>query len=255
MYQNDVACDLYIGKNAGKKIIEEMEKAKFSIKIISPYLSPSTIWQLIKLHRKGIQIELVTTDAVMDQTDQAETTFKTLIKQEKEFSKKGASIKSILSFLEKLLWGSFILSLLTTFYFYIQQEDSHIGLGIILSLSLMIISLYVSIKKSMQKEYQYHYRSIFPLKLLIAPENSEFPIKTFIHSKVFIIDERIMYWGSVNFTSMGISENYETRIRTVDENAIQKMTKEFNQLLHSNNLPERYLNIWGRMIYSLDKKD
>ena len=64
-----------------------------------------------------------------------------------------------------------------------------------------------------------------------------------------------MYWGSINFTSMGVKDNYETRVRTTDTIAIQKMTKEFNQLLQSNNLPERYLNIWGRMIYSLDKND
>ncbi len=255
MYQNDVVCDLYIGKNAGNKIIEEINTAKSSVKIISPYISPSTIWHLIKLHRKGVQVELVTTDAVMDQTEQAEKTFKVLIKQEKEYNKKGAALKKTLHFLQKLLWGSFAIALLATFYFYIEEQSSNLGLGIIISLTLLVLGIYVSIKTSQQNTFQYKYESLFPLKLLIAPENSEFPIKTFIHSKVFIIDEKIMYWGSINFTSMGVKDNYETRVRTTDTIAIQKMTKEFNQLLQSNNLPERYLNIWGRMIYSLDKND
>ena len=72
---------------------------------------------------------------------------------------------------------------------------------------------------------------------------------TFIHSKIYLIDEKIAYLGSLNFTSSGTKHNYETRIRTEDPNAIQEVKEEINQLMNHSYLPERDLQLWGKQLY------
>ncbi len=52
-------CDIYIGTGAGKNLLTDMENAKEEIKIVSPYLSPSLVNQLISLHGQGKTINLI----------------------------------------------------------------------------------------------------------------------------------------------------------------------------------------------------
>ncbi|MDD2278204.1 MAG: hypothetical protein PHI03_11855 [Bacteroidales bacterium] len=64
MYYNGAICDIYIGKGAGKKLLIDIRNAKTTIKIVSPYLSPSLISELIKLQKRNLEIELITTDNI-----------------------------------------------------------------------------------------------------------------------------------------------------------------------------------------------
>ena len=45
--------EIYIGREAGKEIHERIRGAKKSVKIVSPYLSPDYMKDLIRLHEKG----------------------------------------------------------------------------------------------------------------------------------------------------------------------------------------------------------
>src|SRR5690606_4125004 len=66
MFFNNAACDVYIGKGAGKKLLHDIDEAKHSVQILSPFLSPFLIKKLIHLHRKGIKITLITTVEIED---------------------------------------------------------------------------------------------------------------------------------------------------------------------------------------------
>lgn len=55
---------IYIGREAGKEIHEKLRNAKKSVKVVSPYLSPDYIKDLINLHKKGIKVTLVTCDKI-----------------------------------------------------------------------------------------------------------------------------------------------------------------------------------------------
>ena len=63
IFYNGANCDLYIGK-AGKKLLLYIKKAKESVKIISPYLSPFLIKELLDIFVKGVGIQIITTDGV-----------------------------------------------------------------------------------------------------------------------------------------------------------------------------------------------
>ena len=246
MYQNNVLCDLFIGKGAGRKMVSEIQEAEHSVRIISPYLSASLVYKLIELHRAGVDVQLVTTDAIMENSERYANTYKQLISEEKVYDTKAKNLRFILSIFTKIIWASFAISILLLYLF---KDEKDFLYYIIAMMSLLCLAVFLQIKLSKFKTFSYNYDTLFPIKFLIAPENASFPIKTFIHSKVYIIDEKIMYLGSMNFTAAGTSENYETRIRTQDIEAIEKMINEFDTLFGSTKLPERKLSVWGHQIY------
>lgn len=57
-------CDIYIGKGAGKKLMNHISQAHNSVKIVSPYLSPALVNELITLHDRGIRVGLITSDDI-----------------------------------------------------------------------------------------------------------------------------------------------------------------------------------------------
>ena len=74
---------IYIGKEAGKEILSEIKNAKKSVKIVSPYTSPDYIKELISLHKKGVDVTLITCDKI---TESSYSDFRVsdLIKKEKD---------------------------------------------------------------------------------------------------------------------------------------------------------------------------
>ena len=55
---------IYIGREAGKEIHQAIKNAKKSVKIVSPYLSPDYLKDLVSLHKKGVKITLITCDKI-----------------------------------------------------------------------------------------------------------------------------------------------------------------------------------------------
>ena len=53
---NTITGDIYIGKGAGKVILEDMRRAKRSIRVISPYLSASMVDIILDRFKSGIHI-------------------------------------------------------------------------------------------------------------------------------------------------------------------------------------------------------
>lgn len=72
---------------------------------------------------------------------------------------------------------------------------------------------------------------------------------TFIHGKIYIIDDAIVYMGSLNLTISGTKHNYETRIRTTDYEAIKKVKDEFYDLFYNSSIPEVNIQSWGSHLY------
>lgn len=66
IFYNNAVCDIYIGKSAGAKMMQDIRNAQKNVKIVSPYLSPFLIKELIHLHSRGIKIRLITSDEIED---------------------------------------------------------------------------------------------------------------------------------------------------------------------------------------------
>lgn len=103
-------------------------------------------------------------------------------------------------------------------------------------------------KRKNTRIYDYTYTQLFPFHVIESPyTNSE--SSTFIHSKVYLIDDKIAYLGSLNFTYSGTKNNHETRVRTTDIEAIEQLRSMFNELPNEPSLPKKSITEWGRQIY------
>src|SRR5680860_1051847 len=82
MFFNNAKCDVYIGTGAGKKLMDEIENAKRSVKIVSPFLSPFLVKKLIELRSNGIDVQLITTETIEDFYGDRKRNLHELIRQE-----------------------------------------------------------------------------------------------------------------------------------------------------------------------------
>jgi len=248
MFYNNANCDIYIGTGAGKKLLSDIRKAQKSVKIVSPYLSPRLIKELIELHQTGLRIELITTDLIEDFFGHYEKNIHKLILQNKEIDKEAVKIRKKWKRISKILsyinYG--LISLLIVLAFLLK--DIRV---ILLTIPIIILFLIIVIYKNEIKSkriYSYWYYQLFPFKVYISPDKSKLS-NTFIHGKVYLIDDKIAYLGSLNFTFSGTKQNYETRIRTVDPYAIKEIKEEIHDLMYNSEIPERDVQLWGRQLY------
>lgn len=248
MFYNGANCDLYIGKGAGKKLLNDIRNAKQSIKIVSPYLSPFLISELISIRKRNLDVELITTDNIEDFYGDYEKNIHQLIiqnkKTDKEAVKKREKWKDISKILTYVNLGLLAIIMGLAYFF----KDTKVAYGFIpIVVIFLIIKLYKSKIKN-KRIYTYWYSQLFPFKVYMSPDTTDLS-DTFIHGKVYLIDDQIAYLGSLNFTASGTKYNYETRVRTTDQNAIKEIKEELYQLLNYSNLPERDIQFWGKQLY------
>jgi len=248
MYYNNANCDIYIGKGAGKKLMDDMRNAKRSIKIVSPYLSPYLIEELIDLKNKGLDIQLITVNEIEEHKNSSNKIISELIQQYRQTDEvaqnKRNKWKKTANF---LLTGIIILFSLTAILFA-NTKDTKTLLGLIpVIITSFIFYLYkINIKK--KRIYYYSYSQLFPFKIYLSPEKHVYS-DTFIHGKIYIIDDSIAYLGSLNLTKSGTQHNYETRIRTTDSEAVKRIREEFYNLFYHSQIPEIDIQAWGSLLY------
>lgn len=248
MFYNGAYCDIYIGKGAGKKLLNDIQNARRSIKIVSPYLSPFLISELIQLNKRNLDIQLITSDNIEDYEGLYRKNIHKLILQNRETDEvalekreKWITLSRILTYIN---WGNLIVLLGLAYLF----KDILVAFGLI---PIVIISLIINLYKNKirsKRIYSYWYSQLFPFKVYMS-KNQGYEDSMFIHSKIYLIDNQIAYLGSLNFTSSGTKYNYETRIRTTQLDVIQEIEKEFYYLFNHSNLPQRNIEHWGRELY------
>ena len=248
MFYNGANCDIYIGKGAGKKLLNDIQNARKSVKIVSPYLSPLLITELIKFRQRNLEVQLITTNDIEESDKSYEKNIHKLINQNREIDnaavEKREKWKDISKILTYIAIG--LLIILIGIAYYLKDIKVAFGLTPIVIL-LLVIKLYKN-KIQNKRIYSYWYSQLFPFKVYLSPYKSDHS-DTFIHSKIYLIDDKIAYLGSLNFTYSGTKNNYETRIRTEDPNAIIEIKEEINQLLNHSHLPERDIQFWGSQLY------
>lgn len=249
MFYNGAKCDIYIGKGAGKKLLYDIQNARKSVKIVSPYLSPFLITELINFRNRNLEVELITSDNIEDFYGNYEKNITKLINQNRETDQIAVEKREKWKNTSKILTyiGFGLLIILVGIGYYLK--DPKIAFGLIpIIIIFLVVKLYKN-KITNTRIYSYWYSQLFPFKVYMSPDKSD-QSDTFIHSKIYLIDDKIAYLGSLNFTASGTKHNYETRIRTEDPNAIKEIKDEIYQLLNHSHLPERDIQYWGKELYN-----
>ncbi|MFP4089150.1 MAG: phospholipase D family protein [Cyclobacteriaceae bacterium] len=245
---------LHMGTSAMRQVMEAIHSATREVCVLSPYLNGEQLELLMQLHEKGIKLMLVTTVCQGSIGNVEGYDFrKELIRQVKrhdpEAREKKESLQGLLSFLWFALLTFAGVGIWTYFYYHLYAQ-----LVMLLLFVLTAIFIYATIGEIRRtKEYHYSYRTLFPIKVFIAPDNRQIrnSSKYFLHAKAFIIDDETAYLGSADFTSSGLSSNYESIIKLTDREAISELKAELQRLYRTSSEDMDFVNIeeWGRMIY------
>lgn len=244
---NGADCDIYIGTGAGAKLLKDIRNAKKSIMIVSPYLSPSLVKELIEIRRNNIKVQLITTDEIKDFTGPYEKNIHKLIIQHQSLDRTAKEQRDKwISLAKKIRYMIITLvCCLGALTYYLR--DIRLLWGIIPTVLLICLYEYYKYKIKNKRIYYYKYTQLFPFKVYISPPNNN---GGSIHSKIYLIDDAIAYLGSLNFTVSGTRLNYETRVRTMHPDAIMEIKREFNTLFYDSGLSERNIQMWGRSLYN-----
>lgn len=240
-----------IGRNAGEHILKEMDGAKKCVKIVSPYLTASYVDKLIDLQKKGIEVTLITSDDV-----------------EKDFSGKYSPLcdQDLIQQIrhedttaeqrrKQWLIAAICQLILGVGFFFVPV------VGVVVGILLLLSGTGSFIYRSSIAVFTYEYVPTFKqFRVFISPGNRKngmtyqeykamFPHGFFVHAKIYVIDDRTAFVGSVNYTYAGLKMNYETCVQVWDKKAVLRISDEVFNLYHNKNLPFRNLQEWGRSIY------
>ena len=245
---NVANCDIYLGQDAGKKVLKDIKNAKETLKIVSPYLSHSFVSELISLHNKNVDVQLITTDKIKENNSLLNFLSKLIIQHRIVNEEAEKTRNKWIDRCSFLLFGiiGYVAAFVLTAYFYWSIKLIYAIIPLIIA--ILVRKLYQ--EKILQKRiYDYQYESLFPFKVLISPIDNKRK-EVFVHSKIYIIDDQIAYLGSLNFTESGMKYNYETIIKISDKESIDKIIKEFNDLFFSSTLPSHHINVFGKELFT-----
>ncbi|RDY57930.1 phospholipase D-like domain-containing protein [Flagellimonas nanhaiensis] len=244
MYFNNAQCDIYIGTGAGKKLMEEIAAASNSVKIVSPFLSAKLVQGLIELQEGGVHVELITTEPERGKSG----LLGALIRQHVHMDQRAQHRKRVLHRILKICYFLVGLGVLALWFFFAQQAVLPVLyiLATIGIFGLAVLILHHVLKRV--RVFSYSYEPIFPIRM-IKPSDAFGKRTTYLHSKIYIIDDRIAYMGSLNFTYSGTESNYETRVRLTDAPSVKKIVQEFHYLMDEADFPELDICRWGSRLY------
>ncbi len=241
MFHNNAKCDIYIGTGAGTKLMDEIENAKKSVKIVSPFLSPFLVKRLIRLRSNGIDVQLITMDTIEDFYGDRKRNLHGLIRQEIRIDGQARRIMKKYKTTGRILNGLTI-GLFTCFVILNYWLKDIRLLWLLFPLLFLYRAAGHLRKKSERKRVcSYTYHKLFPFKVVLSKNEKGFR-NTYLHSKIYIIDDEIAYLGSLNFTGGGTTNNHETRVRLNDEPSVKKIVEEFDYLMHGARMPE--VDMW-----------
>lgn len=238
-----------MGTGAGTKLLKEIGNAQHSVNIISPYLSPKMIAELVWLHNKGVKVRLITSDTLGNASRKHLESIQKLVVQLRTLDQDAQRKRQRWMSLERwLTYGGILLAIVLVGLFWVIKNP-FFSLGFALPILLYGISKNLKQKIRSKQIYQYSYSALFPFRAFIAPDKNRINNK-FIHGKVYSIDGHTAYMGSLNFTESGTKYNYETRVRVTNIDAIQEIDAEFDALFHDPDLAFFGPAEWGKSLYA-----
>ena len=197
--------EVSVGSSAGSNLYHRMRAAKESVFVISPYLDRHLLDCLLELHEQGVDVELVTTE------DSVRERGRTKIEIAKKFvlQLRHRDEAAVTRRRRGMLWSA--LSGLGAAVTAIGLNDLFPWaplLWFLLPVAAIILLIFWS-RGIYSYEYVWRLGTILILPSLYK-SNTECP---FVHAKLYIIDRKVAFLGSLNFTKKGLFDHFETCLR------------------------------------------
>lgn len=249
---------VYLGTGAGETYLwKTVKKAQSSVKIVSPYTHASYIMDLLRLQEKRVDVTLITSDQIeegQDWGDYPGLKHQDIIKQKRHVDEQALRKRKT-----GLLITRILLAMLGSVAAILVYKGIKLSILAIIG-SLLAFFLAFNYFNNI-KVYSYTYFS--PLKrlvILISPHEKSpwwrdtikqtHPTNPFVHAKIFVVDDKVAFLGSVNMTNPGLSKNYESLIEISDPKAVAAISAEIDETLaNGTHWPKVDLQEWGKQLY------
>lgn len=246
------AVEVYVGQSSGKQLQLDIENAKNEVLIISPYIDETKLDDLIKLKNRSINVRLAFSSL---RKEQEKDILKKLIHQNKYTdSNKKVEVKKNIELYNYMTISFLVVGIFALLFSVFKIIDSKsINYYFLLSIPFFYLFNLSKRKKKKIEEtqiYKYDYSEKINFKFL----RSSFGEKKFIHSKIYIVDRKVAYLGSINYTNNGFFSNFETRIRITHKEKIKELVEFVHNIFDDNdNFNKHELNWLGQKVYSEEK--
>jgi phosphatidylserine/phosphatidylglycerophosphate/cardiolipin synthase-like enzyme len=260
LYEN---VEFSFGKGVGSKIYDAINNAKHSVFILTPYISQGYIDFLLRKKQEGINVSLVTTPEA--QKGKMDEIYKKILLQhcvtdEKKLAFKDKAkrwcllvgVVALMIGLAGLFWHGFHRNFHSVFkkLKWFWHDDS----ALILS-TVCVIFISSAFYKMFHriKVFSYFYSTRFPFVVVpsiystnirsIAPM-----LDSFVHAKIYVIDDSDIFIGSANLTKSGLRHNIESFIKIYAHDAVKEITAEIDTYLYAHCRPIT-INHLGACLY------
>ena len=220
----DTKADIYIGKNAGKRVRNHLKKATSSIEIISPYLSAELIADIKSIQDSGVDVHLVTTSEILT-APKSGNIVRELVRQLRTVRDKSLKIRKFALFAR---WPLYLIILASLYFTY----DGPIVMW--QSATFTIVALLVLTRLLNIRVYDYHYETTLKTTCLLSPGTVGYGKGVNLcHTKLYIIDNKTAFLGSLNYTWSGVKYNTESCIEVLDQTSVKDLKMYFFEVFDS----------------------
>lgn len=249
---NNESVEVYVGQSSGKQLNEDILNAQKEVLIISPYIDETKLDELITLKNKGVHIRIAFSDL---REDQKTNILRKLIHQQRDVNnvlkdkvEKHKNLYLIASI------ASLVVGVVLFLYSVLTFEEIDTKNPILYAIGILsFILFYKLFRKKQEVEttpiYTYEYFEKINFKYL--RNNFRSSEKMFIHSKIYVIDRKVAYLGSLNYTNNGFTSNFETRVRITNLQKIDELVDFIHNIFDNDELFNKH-EIWflGKQVYS-----
>lgn len=245
--------ELYVGQSSGKQLGEDIANAKKEVLIVSPYIDETKLDELITLKNRGVNVRLAFSDL---NKKQYKDILKKLIHQDKETDiKKKEEKEKRKNYLFFGIIASLSIAVVLFTNGIIKAFNKELNLSsiyVLLSFMCFYMAYYLWKKREVTRKIEiYNYNYFEKLNFKYLRDNGE---NMFIHSKIYIIDRRVAYVGSLNYTTKGFTSNFETRVRITEKQKIAELVEFVHNIFDDHDVFKRHELYWlGKNVYAEEK--
>lgn len=251
------------GKGAGSKIYDAINNANHSVFVMTPYISQGYIDFLLRKKHEGVNVFLVTTtDAQKGKMDEI---YKKIVLQHRVTDEnKMAFKKKAKRWCLLIGLGSVLVGLMAFFWYDIHNKFHSVykelkgflyddSVLIFISMGVLFLS-HVCYKRFHRiKVFSYFYSTRF--SFIVVPSIYSDKHRTitsnldsFVHAKIYVIDNKDIFIGSANFTGSGLKHNIESFIKITSSEAVKEIITEIDGYLDVHCKPIN-INHLGASVY------
>ena len=201
---------LSIGSSTGSDLYHRMRKAKERVLVVSPYLderSDHLLNCLLELHDKGVEVDLVTMEDSVRKRGRIKTkTVKKLISQKRDRDEAAVTRRR-----RGMLWSALSGIGAVGMAIGLNGLSPWVPLGwFLLPVAVIVFLIYWN-----RGIYRYKYKwTLGENSTRLLPSHYQSDTECpFLHAKLYVIDSKVAFLGSLNFTTRGLFDNFETCVR------------------------------------------